>query len=197
MQLTIETNFPQVEAQLKRLREDIGKRTLASAINKTIDQAKVQMQREIAAEFNVTSGFVRERLRVRRASAKGLTIEAELIGGRGDRRRAMNIIHFVEKSVSLATARRRAKAGTLKTLHVKVKRKGGSKPLAGAFIGNKGRTVFEREGDARLPIRPVQVIDVPQMFNTRRINQAVVAKILAKFPELFEREARFYTERFK
>lgn len=197
MQLTIKTNFAQVEAQLKRLQDDIGKRALASAVNKTIDQAKVQMQREIAAEFNVTSGFVRERLRVRRASAKGLTIEAALIGGRSDRRRSMNIIHFVEKSVSLAQARRRAKAGTLKTLHVKIKRKGGTKPLAGAFIGNKGRTVFEREGKDRLPIKPVQVIEVAQMFNTKRINRAVVDKILAKFPEIFAREARFYTQRFK
>ena len=210
MQLSISTNFPQIEAQLKRLQDDIGGRALVSAVNKTIDQARVQMQREIAAEFNVSSGFVRERLRVRRASAKGVTIEATLSGGRSDRRRSMNIIHFVEKSVSLAAARRRAKAGTLRALHVKIKRKGGTKPIAGAFIGNKGRTVFVREPDAadmasrpgrstkhNQGIFPVQVIEIAQMFNTRRINKAVVDKILAKFPEIFAREVRFFTERFK
>lgn len=197
MKLDIKHNFAAVEAQVRRMQEDIGKRALASAMNKSIEQARTQMTREIAAEFNVTAGFVRDRLRIRRASARrGLRLEAELIGGRSDRRRSMNIIHFVEKSTSLAAARRRAKAGTLNQLHVKVKRKGGARPLKGAFIGNSGRTVFEREGRARLPIKPVQVIDVAQMFNTRRINSVVVAKLVAAFPRIFENEARYFTQRF-
>jgi hypothetical protein len=33
--------------------------------------------------------------------------------------------------------------------------------------------VFRRTGQGRLPIEPMQVIDVPQMFNTRRINERV------------------------
>ena len=197
LKLDIKQNFAAVDAQVKRMQEDIGKRALASAMNKTIEQARTQMTREIASEFNVTAGFVRERLRIRRASARrGLRLEAELIGGRSDRRRSMNIIHFVEKSTSLAAARRRAKAGTLDQLFVKVKRKGGAKALKRAFIGNAGRTVFEREGRARLPIKPVQVIDVAQMFNTRRINSVVVAKLVAAFPRIFESEARYFTQRF-
>jgi hypothetical protein len=196
MQLTIKTDFAGVETALKRLQDDIGKRALASAMNKTVDLARTQMTREIAGEFNVTSGYVRERLRVRRAAAKGLVLEAALIGGKGGRRRSANIIAFVEKSVSLAQARKRAKAGTLDQLFVKVKRRGGKKPLRGAFIGNKGRTVFERVGKERLPIKPVQTIDVAQMFNTRKINAAVVRMIRQRFPEVFEREARFYVDRF-
>lgn len=197
MQLTIKADFAGVEASLKRLQADVGKRALASAMNKTVDLARTQMTREITGEFNVTSGYVRERLRVRRAGAKGtVVIEAALIGGKAGGRRSANIIAFVEKSVSLAQARKRAKAGTLGQLYVKVKRKGGKKPLRGAFIGNKGRTVFERVGKERLPIKPVQVIDVAQMFNTRKINAAVVRMIERRFPEVFAREARFYVDRF-
>ena len=45
--------------------------------------------------------------------------------------------------------------------------------------------------ESRLPITAVQTIDVPQMFNQRRINAAVVRTMLARFPAIFEREASF------
>lgn len=197
MQITIKHNFPEVQRQLDRLAEGVRGPALSSAINKTLDQAKTAMVRGITAEFNVTAAYVRERLRVRRASARqGLfAIQGELIGGDG-RRRSANIIRFVENKVSFAEVKRRRKAGTLNQLYVKVKRTGPKKPLKGAFIGNQGRTVFRRVGLGRLPIEPVQVIDVAQMFNTRRINSQVVATMQAKFPQVFEREARFYVDRF-
>ncbi len=194
---SITTNFPDVQRSIERLHEGVRGAALTSAINKTLDQAKTAMVRGITAEFNVKAAYVRERLRVVRASKKGglFSIEGSLRGG-SDRKRSANIIGFVERSVSLAQAKRRRKDGTLNQLFVKVKRIGSSKPLKGAFIGNKGRTVFRRTGKARLPIEPVQVIDVGQMFNTRRINAVVVATLKAKFAAVFEREARFYTNRF-
>jgi hypothetical protein len=209
MQLSIKTNFPAVQAALDRLQADVRDRALASAMNKTIDQARTGMVREITSEFNVKAAYVRERLRVRRASAKGrFAIEASLIGGKGGRGRSANIIAFVEGVVSLAEGKRRAKAGTQNQLHVKVKKGGAKKPLKGAFIGNKGRTVFERVEGQQMSsrpgplnkhsqaIRPVQVIDVAQMFNTKRINAKVVQLMRDKFPAIFTREARFYTDRF-
>ena len=197
MKLSITTNFPAVQRKLEQLRSDIAGKALVSAMNKTIDQAKTQMSREITAEFNVKSAYVKDRLRVRPASLKAgaLRLEASLIGGDGKRRSA-NIIAFVERKVSLAEGRRRMKAGTLNQLFVKVKRTGATKPLGPAFIGNKGRTVFVRQGKDRLPIKPVQVIDVAQMFNVKKINRAVVASMTEKFPAIFEREARFYLDRF-
>lgn len=195
--LNIKTDFAGVEQSLKQLQADVGNKALASALNKTVALAKTQMQREIADEFNVSVGYVRDRLRVRRASASaGLRIEAALIGGRSDRRRSANIIAFVEKFVTLAEARKRAKSGELRQLYVKIKRKGGKKALSGAFIGNKGRTVFRRKGKARLPIDPVQTIDVGQMFNARRINSKVVQFMRDRFPGVFDNEARFFVARF-
>ena len=209
MLISIKTNFPDVQRSLDRLQTGVREQALVSAINKTLDQAKTAMVRGITAEFAVKASYVRERLRVVRASRKGgpFAIEGSLRGG-SDRKRSANIVAFVEKSTTLAQARNRRKDGTLGQLYVKIKRTGPKKPLPGAFIGNKGRTVFRRlpgtkmssrskwSGTAAEQIAPVQVIDVGQMFNTRRINSVVVATMKAKFPQVFEREARFYVDRF-
>lgn len=197
MEIAIRTNFPKVQRKLDALQKDVAARALASAVNKTLDRAKTAMVREIAAEFVVKQAYVRERLRIRRATRKGglYAIEGALIGG-GNRGRSANIIAFVEKSVTLAEAKRRAKAGTQNQLFVRIKRGAGRKPLKGAFIGNKGRTVFQRVGKSRLPIEPVQTIDVAQMFNTKRINAAVIKAVRDVFPAIFDREAAFFVQRF-
>lgn len=197
MQLSITTNFPEVQARLDALQRDVASRALSSAVNKTLAQARTQMAREIVSEFAVRSDYVKQRLRIRQARAQSgrFSIEASLIGG-GGKGRAANVIAFVEKLVTLSEAKKRAKAGTQNQLFVKIKRKGGKKPIKGAFIGNKGRTVFVRTGKARLPIEPVRTIDIAQMFNTQRINQKVLQAIRDRFPAILERETRFYVDRF-
>jgi Prophage minor tail protein Z (GPZ) len=197
MQLTIATNFKDVQKALDGLQAGLREKALVSGINKTLALAKTAMGREITGVFNVKSAYVRERLRIRRASFKQgrFEIEGSLVGGRVNKRSA-NIIAFVERVVTLASRRKRIKTGTNKMLFVRVKRGAPAKPLAGAFIANQGRTVFERLGKQRLPIKPVQVIDVAQMFNTRRINARVVQLMRDRFPEIFTREARYYTDRF-
>lgn len=184
MLLTISTNFADVQRKLDALQADMRNTVLVRTVNKTIDGAKVDMGRSIRQEFNVTATYVRERLRVRKASFKAgrFNVEAELIGG-NSKRRSANVIAF---------AARQVKAG----VSVKIKRAGSRKVIKGAFIGNKGRTVFRRVGDTRLPIEPVRTIDVPQMFTTRRINSAVIRAIEKKLPAIFEREARFALSRF-
>lgn len=210
--ISIKTDFPAVQARLKQLQADVGQRAMASALNKSIDLAKTQMTREIPAEFNVSAGFVRQRLRVSKATARGgrVVLTARLAASRNGRFRSANLIKFVEQSVTLAQARKRAKAGTLGELFVKIKRKGGKKSLGKLrFIGNKGRTVFERVPGTTMAarskfagtkhaqkIKGAQTIDVGQMFNTRRINGRVVATLRERFPAIFENEARFFLARF-
>jgi len=199
IKIDLRTNFGAVQMRLNQLQKDLGDRAMASAINKTIDLGRTQMIRGITDEFAVKAGYVRARLRARRASSKQgrFSVEGSLIGGKRGAKRSANIIAFVERSVTLAEAKRRRKAGTLDRIFVKVKRKGPRKALReGAFIANKGRTVFERVGKARLPIKPMQVIDVAQMFNTKRISKPVQAFMQARFPGVFKREARFYIQRF-
>jgi hypothetical protein len=198
MRIDIKTNFPEVQRALKDLRADVAGKALVSAVNKTIEQARTQMVREIIGEYRVTSAYVRERMRLRRASfrAGAFGVTAELSAGGGRKGRSANLINFVSKAQRDAGGAKRRKDGTRGQLKFQVRKAGGKQVITGAFIGNKGRTVFIRTGSARLPIKAVQTIDVPQMFNQRRINAQVVNAIKTRFPTIFEREARYYLSRF-
>lgn len=199
MQITIKNNFPSIQKRLGQLSDDIRDKALASALNKVTDQARTQMTREITKEYNVKAAYVRDRLKITRArwNKGAVAMQATLTGsGRNGRSRSANVIAFLEKSVTLAQARKRGKSGTLAQLHFQIKKSGGKKIIPGAFIGNKGRTVFIREGKARLPIKAVRTIDVPSMFNQRRINATVTQLIKDKLPSIFERDVKFYTDRF-
>ena len=198
MEIRISHNFAEVQRQLDRLSWEVGGLALNSAVQKTMQQAKTQMVRAITSEFNITAGKVRQKLIVERARFRDgkFNVRAALVSDSMFGRRSINLINFDARQ-----ARR------LGRLTVKIRRRGGRIPVRGlykqgAFIGNKGRTVFERIPGTLMKdrhsekLRAVTTIDVPQMFNTRRINAPVVAFIRRKFPELFEREARYYTDRF-
>lgn len=197
MQISIKHNFPDVIRSLEGLPDELRNTVLGRTLNKAVDKAKTQMIRQIAGEFNVTATYVRAKLTVVRARFAGgrVNLEAELRGGDGKRRSA-NVIAFLEKSVSFAEAKRRAKKGTLNQLGFKFKKTGPIKNIDGAFIGNKGRTVFRRTGNSRLPIEPVRTIDVPSMFNTRKLNAAVIRSIEKDLPEIFIRESRHAVDKF-
>ena len=170
MRLSIETNFPDVQRQMDRLRKDIADKAMARTLNATVAQAKTQMTRQITSEYTLPRAKVVERLRIERARyfAGKLTLQAALVGmNRAGRYRSINVINFKA---------RRGKQG----LTVQIKKAGGRKRIAGAFIGNKGRTVFQRTGKARLPIKPVQVIGFSQMFNSRKIHGRVLAELDAQ-----------------
>ena len=197
--LSVRTNFPEVQSALDALLADLRTKALAAAINKTVDKAKTEMVRRIIAEFAIRAADVRSKLNVRRASAKGAVIEAVLEafasrpGGR-----ALNVIRFMERAVTLAEARRRAKGGTLRDLRFRIKRGGPLKSIPGAFVAtaNRGTFVARRVGRARYPIEAVQTIDIPSMFQTRRINAAVVARIEREFPVEFARASAVFLARF-
>lgn len=199
LQLTIRADFAGVQRSLDRLQADVAQQATARALNRTVDQAKSAMSREIRDEFNLPKAKVDAKLRIRRATFKAGRLGLEAVLSSSDpsgKRRAINIINF---------GARQTKGG----LSFKIKRAGGRRVRKDAFIGNKGRTAFKRvpgtvmAGRAsskglqhRQKIEPLQTIDVPQMFNTKRINAKVVAFIRRKFPEIAEREIGFYVSRF-
>lgn len=191
--ISIKHNFPEVAAQLDRLAADVGSKAMVRALNKTIDQGKTQMARQISQEFRIGSGEAKKRLKVYKASARqgAFRFEATLEATQHGNRRSMNLIAFVTKSkVSKASAKRTGRTDLAGHLQFKIKRGGGNKSIKGAFIGNSGRTVFIRTGKPRLPIKALGTIDIPQMFNTRRVNKIVKQVMLDKFPAHFERELR-------
>lgn len=206
MQIDIRDNFPAVRAQLKKLSADIQQRAIARAINRTTESARTQMVRGITSEFAVKASEVREQISIRRAreGSAGLLLTASLSAfGRRRGKRSRNVILFSAKQTAIS--RRRVGGVT-----VRIKKRGGRKLIPGAFIGNQGRTVFQRVPNTTITsrsryagtkhaeqIKGVETIDVPQMFNTRRINAKVIAHIRERFPEILKREVDFYAGRFR
>ena len=184
MQLSIKTNFPEVQRQLQQLQEDVAKQATARALNATVAQAKTAMSREIRAEFVIPAAKVNEALRINRARASNgaYSMEASLESP-SKRGRSLNLSNF--------QARQTAKGVTFK-----VSRGGPRKLIPGSFLINGGKTVMIREGKKRLPIKALQTIGVASMFNTKRINAKVVQLVNERFPVIFAREAKFYTDRF-
>lgn len=208
MRIDIRDNLAQVKGDLDRLQRDIREKAIARALNRTAEQAKTGMIRAITSEFEIKSSDVRPMLKINvaRGGFAGGRLTAELFALKDKKRRGLNVMRFGART-ALGKARKvvkfRGERGWAQRIvpvgggvSVKIKKGSGRKTIAHAFIANKGRTVFIRTGDERLPIRGVTTIDIPQMFNTRRINAAVVKVIREKFPEILARETRFYVERF-
>ena len=136
-------------------------------------------------------------LEANRKQGNDLQARIDIFGSARKKGRSLNTIHFLERAISMAAARKRLKKGTLfakgrggrllPVLGFKFKKGGGVKNIEGAFIGNKGRTIFVRTGDKRLPIKPVQMIGVSQMFNTKRISTRVMDKVRSELGIEMER----------
>mgnify|MGYP001598132394 CR=1 FL=1 len=188
--INIKAEFGQVLKALDGLRSDVRDKVLARTLNRIGEQTKTQATREISQEFNIKSSTVRERIIVRRAFASTRLAVEISVPTKGGKRGSINVIHF---------GARQTKRGVT----IKVKRGGSRKALKSSFIGNDGRTVFSRihsksgVKSGRLPIYPVQTIDVPQMFNTKRITAKLLANVRDKFPIEFERQLRFALASFK
>ncbi len=163
---------------------------LAAALNKTAAKGKTEVTRAITERYNIKATDVRNSVSLRNASAAQGRLQAtiDIFGSTKKQGRSLNMIHFVERKVSKAQKRKRLKDGTSNQLRFNIIKGGGQKQILGdaalkngAFIGNKGRTVFQRVGKSRLPIKPVQVIGVSQMFTFKPIAERVCEKINADF----------------
>ena len=178
---------------LNRLKAGLGDQVIVSSLNKTVAQASTQMARGISQTYNIKVSDVKSMLSIQRAKRAGKLFTATLVGNPfGTSKRSLNVIRFLEKVVTLAQARKRKKAGTLNQLQFQILRTGGKTLIHGAFIGNKGRTVFMREGPGRLPIKAVQTIGVPQMFQAKKVQLPVQQLITDNFPRIFDSEFRYY-----
>lgn len=194
--LSIKSDVDKIAKNFGQLGKELKEKAIAPALNKTIAKGRAEMTRAITTEFAIKAGDVRPRLNVRKASTKGNRLQATLQAfASGRKGRSLNLIRFLERKVSLAEARRRGKSGTLKQLRFQIKKSGGMQQISGAFIGNQGRTVFVRDSDSRLPIKALSTIDVPQMFNTRRINRRVVDRLNKEFAVEFQRSLKLLISR--
>ncbi len=183
------------KSALEQLRRDLRPKVLQPALNRVAAKAVAEINRAIPQEFNVKAAEVRNAIDLRKASGGKLEAVIEVFGSARKRGRSMNLIHFLAAVQAAGRAVKvrgaKGKKADLAALNGQlgflIKKGGGLKKIAGAFIGNKGRTIFAREGRARLPIKPLQVIGFSGMFASRRISQRVVDKIRADLPVEIDR----------
>lgn len=182
-------NVERVLAEMAQIPARFKERAIKDALRRTATGTKTVVTRAITREYVIQRSQVDPAIRIfpKFGSGYSLAVEIDALPSRSGRR-AANVIKFMERRVSLAQHRRRQARGD-RQLHFRFRKGAGTKNIRGAFLGNAGRTVFMREGRARLPITPVMVIDVPQMFTTKRIHAQGVAFIKQRFPELMKAEA--------
>ncbi len=196
-----------LQAKLASLPAELKDRAVAAALNRTAEKARTEIDRAVRDEYVISSDRVRSSIALRQASAaRGtLTAEVQIFGSPSKRGRSMNVIAFMEKKVSLAEARRRGKRNELfvqskgrllPILRFVFKRGSGSKVIEGAFVGNKGRTIFRRVGKARLPIEPIRVIDVGQMFRSKKVSRRVLDRVNRDLPIEMDRAVKSVIARF-
>lgn len=179
-----------VQRMLRAFPETLRDTILQPAINKSADKARAEIARAIPQEFHVKSSEVRSSLRLTRARAGRLDAWLDVFGSTRKQGRSLNLIHFLAavqgggqaRNVRGTRSRQIDLLGLQNQLGFLIRRGAGLKQIPGAFIGNRGRTIFRRTGDARLPIEPVQVVGYGQMFASRRISERVQAKIIASLP---------------
>lgn len=183
-------NVADVKTRLAQQAQGIRDKAIGPAINKVAEKARAEINRAIAQEFAVKASEVRNAITLIKARAGKLEARIEIFGSSKKRGRSLNMIHFLAavqaagQSVNVRGSRasKRSLSGLGGQIGFLIKRAGGLKVLEGAFIGNKGRTIFRRTGKSRLPIEPLQVIGFAQMFNSRRISSRIMAKINADLP---------------
>ena len=183
MRLDVSHTFADIGKRLERIKADISEKVIARTLNKVVDGARGQMSSAIADEFMIKKGDAAKALQVSKATFKAsrFYMQATLSAPSGGKRKGFNLIRFVQG--------KRIVGGWGKPqLKFKIKRAGPAVNVKGAFIGNQGRTVFIRKGKERQPIKALATIDVPQMFNTKRVNARVVKYINERLPIVMQQE---------
>lgn len=191
------------KSMLASVQRDLRPKVIVPALNKMADKVKADLARAIPQEFNVKAGEVRSAVEVRKARSGSLEAVVTIFGSSRKRGRSLNLIHFLAavqgagRAIKVRGGRGKKSelAALQKQLGFLIKKGGGLKKIAGAFVGNKGRTIFMREGDSRLPIKPVQVIGFAQMFKSRKIERRIMDKIAQDMPAEIDRAIKMLLAR--
>jgi len=191
------------KSMLARVQRDLRPKVIQPALNKMADKVKADLARAIPAEFNVKAAEVRSAVDIRRARSGSLEAVVTIFGSASKRGRSMNLIHFLSAvqatgraiKVRGAKGKKSELAALQKQLGFLIKKGGGLKKIEGAFLGNKGRTVFMRVGKERLPIKPVQVIGFSQMFKSRKIERRILDTIAREMPVEIDRAIKMVLAR--
>lgn len=184
------SGFDELKRNIDRLPAELRDKAIRPALNKTADKGSAELTRAITDEFAVKASEVRNAVWVRKAHGDMLEAVITVFGSAKRRGRSLNMIHFLAAVQAAGKAHavrgkrvsKADRAALNQQLGFLIKKAGGIKKIEGAFLGNKGRTVFIREGKGRLPIKPLQVIGYSQMFNSKRVSERVLKRINDELP---------------
>lgn len=196
MRISVQVNgLDQLRRKLSGMAKDVDRKVVQPALNKVAEKARAEINRSIPQEYAVKASEVRNAVDLRKAREGDLRAVISVFGSARRRGRSLNMIHFlaaIQAAGQAAKARgARVKKSDLKglarQLGFQIRKDGGLKKIEGAFVGNKGRTIFRRTGKARLPIEPMQVIGFSQMFASQKISKRVLDKVRAELPVEIDR----------
>lgn len=205
----------EVQDKLARLRSELHQKVLQPAMNKVAEKALAEINRAIPEEYAVKASEVRNAVSLRRAQAGRIEAVLEIFGSARKKGRSLNLIHFLaavqQAGRTVAVKGKRStkadRAALDRQLGFIIKRGGGLKKIEGAFVGNKGRTIFRRTPGKKMgsrsgplnkhteAIEPVQVIGFSQMFASKKISQRVIDRINSEFPVEIDRAVQMLLAR--
>lgn len=164
MKLEIKLEDKVFRGTMADLRGALHPRAIAQGVSRAADRGSVFAQRKIRQEYNVTASQARGAFSVRMQGDRGL------ITATG--RKGRNVILF------LKGGRGRPGKGKRPQLQFEIRR-GQRVSIPGSFVveHNRGRFVAQRVGPGRMPIKSVRTVDIPGMFNARRVMEATIKQI--------------------
>ena len=157
-------------------------RDSAKVINRTISDFKSRgpgwVSQEVVKEYNIKKKDVNETKKGVKNAGKvkvsGVSLDNIEIHYQG---RVMTPTHFSMKPTS------RPAKGKAYTVTAQIKKSGGRKVLGSSvFLGASGsegtkQIPFQRVGDARLPIKSVKTLSVPQMITNEKVTESINKRI--------------------
>ena len=185
---------------LDNLKQGIKNRIASQAINRVAKDAKAKAAADIYTEFNLPKGRINERIRVGLTKASANVIQATVsVPEAGGKYRALHLTDLTGTkdlryssgrigNITLRAARRDRKGAVTTKGGVQYTMLRGKKNqlLPQAFIApgkNSGKLiVFQRANlnDRKSKLKAVYRIDVPQMFNTKRLRATLIPFIQGK-----------------
>jgi len=176
LKIDIKGDVSAARRRLAYLKNEAVNKAATRALNRTGDHANTLTVRDLARVTGLKQKDVRAALSRLRANFSNLTYRLRAIG------RALNLIRFgarqTKKGVSAAAW-------------------GVRKIYRGTFIANQGRTVFVREGQERLPIRPVHGPSLPREFGRAEFLANLRAAVNAKWKTEFAAQLKYYLSKGK
>jgi len=134
--------------------------SLQRALQLAATKTRTRISREVRQSYNIKAGDIGRAVRLTRIPGGRLLI---YIG------KAIGLDHFGARGKNVKTAHGRRRGVT-----VQIRKDRARKLVSGGFVGGKGKFIFKRAGESRMPIERLYGPSIPQMVS----NNAVIESAL-------------------